>query len=129
MSRELTMQMYGNRVCGVEVSKYSLKHGYLDYLTLSRIIGDCILNNDIYEYVGARNWTMVSGFDRDDCPYVYSYYIISEQGCRILEERTDEIVYYCEEANLYLWAITHFGTGWDYVLTDIKLIKDGADNE
>lgn len=122
LSKERTMQVYNNRVYGVEVSKYSLKHGYLDYLTLSRIIGDCILNNDIYEYIGSENWSIVAGYDNDEFREVYQHYIISEQGYKFLEEHTDEIVYYCENLDLYLWGITHFGTGWDYVLTDIKLI-------
>lgn len=25
--------------------------------------------------------------------------------------------------DIYLWGITHFGTSWDYVLTDIELEK------
>ena len=52
---------------------------------------------------------------------IYQWYIITEQGANFLEEYTDEIVYYHEEMDLYVWAITHFGTSWDYVLTDIKL--------
>ena len=27
-----------------------------------------------------------------------------------------------EKLDIYIWAVTHFGTSWDYVLTDIKLI-------
>lgn len=42
---ERTMKLYGNKVYGVEVSKYGLENGYLDYLTLSKIVGSCILNN------------------------------------------------------------------------------------
>ena len=34
-----TMKLYGNKVYGVEVSKYVLENGYLDYLTLSKIVG------------------------------------------------------------------------------------------
>ena len=52
---------------------------------------------------------------------VYQYYIISDGGARILKDLTDEIVYYHEDLDMYLWGITHYGTSWDYVLTDIKL--------
>lgn len=45
--------------------------------------------------------------------------IISAQGASILEEYTNEIVYYNEALDLYVWGITHYGTSWDYVLTDI----------
>lgn len=29
------------------------------------------------------------------------------------------IVYYNETLDLYVWGVTHWGTSWDYVLTDI----------
>lgn len=36
-----------------------------------------------------------------------------------IEEYTNEIVYYNETLDLYVWGVTHWGTSWDYVLTDI----------
>lgn len=60
--------------------------------------------------------------DDDDRYYeVFQYYIISEAGAEILKEWTDEIVWYNEELDLYVWGVTHYGTSWDYVLTDIKI--------
>lgn len=52
---------------------------------------------------------------------IFQYFIISEQGANILKEWTDEIVYYNETLDIYVWGVTHLGTGWDYVLTDIQL--------
>ena len=49
----------------------------------------------------------------------YQYYIVSDNGARILEE-INEIVFYNEELDMYVWGVTHFGTSWSYVLTDIK---------
>ena len=49
---------------------------------------------------------------------IYQYYIVSDGGARILEE-INEIVFYNEELDMYVWGVTHFGTSWDYVLTDI----------
>lgn len=49
---------------------------------------------------------------------VYQWFIVSDGGARILKE-ANEIVYYNEELDMYLWGVTHFGTSWDYVLTDI----------
>ena len=51
-------------------------------------------------------------------PDIYQWYIVSDAGARILEE-INEIVYYCNELDMYLWGVTHYGTSWDYVLTDI----------
>lgn len=50
---------------------------------------------------------------------IYQYFIISYSGKQILEENTNEIIFYNEELDLYVWGITHWGTAWDYVLTSI----------
>lgn len=125
---ERSIKLYNGKAYGHEVSKYGLEHGYLDYFTLSKIVGDSIiLGNELMEYTGYENWDLYSGYEElDDDEYVevYQYYIISGGGADFLAEYTDELVYYNEQLNLYLWGITHFGTSWDYVLTDIKLRKE-----
>lgn len=42
-------------------------------------------------------------------------------GARLLQQETNEIVYYNETLDMYLWGVTHYGTSWDYVLTSIKI--------
>lgn len=123
MSRQLEkeVKLYDGKVYGHRVSNYGLDNGYLDYYTLSEIVGDCVLNNNILQETGYENWDLVSGFE-GEYEEVYQYYIITYHGYKILEELTDEIVYYNEKLDMYVWGITHFGTSWDYVLTDIKLI-------
>lgn len=57
-----------------------------------------------------------------DNPYyreIYQYFIIDSRGAEILAEWTDEVVFYNEALNMYVWGVTHWGTSWDYVLTDI----------
>lgn len=127
MSRQLerTIKLFDGKAYGQKVSEYGLEHGYLDYLTLSKIVGDCVMNNSIFEYAGYENWELENGLEEDeygDYLEVYQYYIVSDSGARFLEEYTDELVWYHGELDMYLWGITHFGTSWDYVLTDIKLI-------
>lgn len=51
---------------------------------------------------------------------IYQYYIVSDNGARILEEY-NEIVFYCEAVDMYIWGVTHYGTNWSYVLTDIVI--------
>lgn len=124
MTREL--QLYENKVYGIEVSSYGLENGYLDYATLAKIVGDCILNNTIMEEI-PYGWELVNGDDLDDnSEYydIYQWYIVGDSGYRDLAKLTDEIVYYNEQLDLYLWGVTHFGTAWSYVLTDIKLVKE-----
>lgn len=125
MSRqfEKSITLYDGKAYGHKVSDYALEHGYLDYLTLSKIVGDCVLNNYIMQYMGSLGWELVNGGEMEDDEYyeIYQWFIITDSGAHFLEEYTDEIVYYNEELDMYLWGITHFGTSWDYVLTDIKL--------
>jgi len=61
-------------------------------------------------------------------PEVFQWYIISDNGANILKDYTNELVYYCETLDVYVWGVTHYGTSWDCVLTDIpceKVKKEG----
>lgn len=44
---------------------------------------------------------------------------MSDNGAQMIQDYTDEILYYHEELDVYLWGVTHCGTSWDYVLMDI----------
>lgn len=55
----------------------------------------------------------------EDSREVFQWYIVSTAGKELLEE-IGEIVYYNEEMDMYLWGVTHYGTSWDYVLTDVR---------
>lgn len=122
---EKQLRLYNNKVYGIEVSSYGLENGYLDYQTLARMVGDCVLNNNIFEYGGYENWALENGMEEDEDGYfneVYQYYIISDDRAGVLKDLTDEIVFYHEKMDMYLWGVTHFGTAWSHVLTDIKLV-------
>ena len=56
----------------------------------------------------------------DNLPEVYQLYIVDNNGAEILKE-INEIVYYNDALNMHLWGVTHWGTAWNYVLTNIKL--------
>ena len=120
---EKEITLYNGKAYGHEVSKYGLENGYLDYRALSKIVGDSILNNSIIPYIGFYEWEVVNGCEENEEGYyeVYQYYIITDSGAEFLQEFTDEIVYYHQDLDMYVWGITHFGTSWDYVLTDIRL--------
>lgn len=120
------INMFNGKVYGFNVSEYGLENGYLDYFTLAEIVGDRVLNNNVLEFAGYENWELVCGEEEDKYGNyydIYQYYIISYSGYRFLENFTDELVFYNEALDMYLWGITHFGTSWDYVLTDIKLMR------
>lgn len=111
---------YGN-----QISEYGLKNGYVDYRTLAKC-GDMVLCNDIpklfYTEIGCDyiEPNQVNGYI-DNQQEIYQYYIISDNLAEILKDLTDEIVYYIDYLDIYVWGITHYGTSWDYVLTNIKI--------
>ena len=115
-----SIEVYGDKVYRVKVSEYGLENGYLDYQTLAQIVGDCVLNNTVRAET-LEDWELVNGaFDQE----AYQDYIISENGYKFLVDYTDEPVFYNERLDIYVWGITHFGTVWSHVLTDIELIMD-----
>ena len=52
---------------------------------------------------------------------IYQYYIVSDEGAEIIQAYTNDPLFYNEELDMHVWGITHWGTSWDYVLTDVKL--------
>lgn len=116
-----TIKLYNGRAYGVKVSNYGLENGYLDYRALAELVGDCILNNSIISETYPEDWELLNG---DDCvDEIYQFYIITERGYEFLRDNTDEIVYYNNTLDIHLWGITHFGTSWDYVLTDVRIVE------
>lgn len=119
---EKTIPMYDGKVFGIEVSAYAKEKGYLDYRTLAKMLDDCILNNSLRDMTLGiiGTWEIVTGeFDK----MIMQDFIISRHGFEILKEYTDEIVFYNDELNLYIWGVTHWGTSWDYELTNTRLVE------
>lgn len=61
--------------------------------------------------------------EEEDFPEIYQYFIVDGNGAEILK-RYNEIVFYNDVLDMYVWGVTHWGTSWDYVLTDIKICDD-----
>ena len=57
-------------------------------------------------------------YENYETPEVFQMFIVDDAGADILKE-INEVVYYNEELDMYLWGVTHYGTAWSYVLTDI----------
>ena len=54
---------------------------------------------------------------------IFQYFIIDDNGADILKRETNEIVLYNAELDMYVWCVTHWGTSWNYVLTNIPCEK------
>jgi hypothetical protein len=59
--------------------------------------------------------------EQDEQPEIYQYYIVSDSGAEIIKQYTNDPLYYLPVLDCYVWGVTHWGTSWDYVLTDCKL--------
>lgn len=75
-----------------------------------------ILENEINEINDQIEELEREQYDKE----VFQWYIVDDGGARLLQE-INEIVYYNETLDMYLWGVTHWGTSWNYVLTDIKI--------
>lgn len=58
--------------------------------------------------------------NEQDYQEVYQWFIVDDWGARLLQD-IDQIVYYNETLDMYLWGVQHYGTSWNYVLTNIKI--------
>lgn len=117
-------KLVGKHFCGNEISAYGQEHNRLDYATFAKAF-DAVLNNNIMEKgwnIGS-GWELVNGSDYDEETEeeqeVFQWFIVSDNGAQMIQDYTDEILYYHEELDIYLWGVTHWDTSWDYVLMDI----------
>lgn len=115
---------------GVEISEEEINNGYINYRTLATAF-DAVLCNDITKlffteingtYQEAELYNGTDYNEEEDYYYdIYQYYIIDNNGVSILEDNTDEIIYYLPELDIYVWGVTHLGTPWNGVNTNIKI--------
>ena len=119
-----TYKIASKYFCGNEISAYGQEHNRLDYATFAKAF-DAVLNNNIFQYgweIGG-GWELVNGSDYDEeteeGQEVFQWFIVSDNGAQMIQDYTDEILYYHTELDIYLWGVTHWGTSWDHVLMDI----------
>lgn len=85
-----------------------------------------ILNNEIMPELQKMGivFDLYCGTDyneeTDEFAEIYQNYLISERDAERLAELTNEIVFYNEELNIYILAVTHFGTAWQGVEANWK---------
>ncbi len=62
--------------------------------------------------------------DQEDPDDVYQWYLIGSGDADYLKRHTDELVFYSDVLDEYLWGVTHFGTSWDGVSLDFHEDKE-----
>lgn len=112
-----------------ELARREIEEGYITYKTLAERVGHTILGNSLYEYLLITGWEdmeLISGSltyeDGEEYPVeIFMYFVITGSSAKYLKRNSNEIVFYHEPSHTYFWGITHYGTSWDYVFTDIKV--------
>ena len=85
-----------------------------------------IMNNYIVQELNEKGFCfeIENGTDYDeeeDFYYdVYQCFIIDSRDAERLKEYTNELVYYCEDLDLYILGVCHFGTPWNGVPANWK---------
>ena len=106
------------------LNDYEKQHKRLSYSNMLKVFTDdsYILNNIIAKKFDF-DFLDESLYDLEELT-IYQYYIISEYTAEKLQKHTNEIILYNSDLDMYLLGVGHFGTSWDYVLTDIKIEGD-----
>ena len=57
---------------------------------------------------------------------IFQYFLFDASDWTIekIKSCTDLIVYYCNDLELYVLGVDHYGTSWDYVLTSVDFTTD-----
>lgn len=121
-----------------DLNEYEKEHNKISFKRLiNKLFTDLILCNDItklfYNEIGGKYCEpeFIIGNDYDEENEiqvdVYQYFVVdfNSYTYSLFEQYAEQlgnefILYYIEELDLYILGVTHFGTGWNYVLTDIE---------
>jgi hypothetical protein len=96
---------------------------YLSYAGMINVlVKDGYIDGDtLFENTPGEEWEVNSGdiYDEYGNPVEpCNYYIISEKDADRLARHTNEIIFYNDNLHIYMLAVTHGGTAWEYVETD-----------
>lgn len=105
-----------------QVYTFRLNYECISYLNLvdDYIDGMILCNNIRYRYrltlfESENSQGKVNHNNEDYYKDIYQWYIIDNRAAEILENRTNEIILYDDELDIYVWGVTHFGTSWSGV--------------
>ena len=104
-----------------EEKKY-LKISWANFIRFYNI--DLILCNEIAEKFPLE-FENIPENETDEAEFleIFQYYLFNERDLSLIKE-LNAPVFYCAELDLYILGVTHFGTSWDYVLTDVNLVEN-----
>ena len=125
-----------------DLNEYEKKHNSISFKRLfDKLFTDAILCNNITKLFcadinGEYNEPQIeigTDYDEESDEYIdiYQYFIVDFSSWtyskmqELKEQLGNEFVlYYIDVLDIYVVGVTHFGTSWDYVLTDIEPTED-----
>ena len=116
-----------------KLNEYEREHKRISYATLCDFLfSDMILCNKILDvdYNLLDNQELGSLYDEETDEYeeVYQWYIVNVDSWmlnKLKELDFDGIqLFYSDVLEKYILGVTHWGTSWDYVLTDVGYTED-----
>lgn len=106
-----------------DLNDYERQHNKISYATLcNRAFGSMILCNEIVN-VDNEIFDNIENGDIDYNSEIYQYYLVTLNADIdfIKEHYGDELILaYSNVLDLYVLLVDHYGTSWDYVLTNIE---------
>lgn len=112
---------------GTKISNEEKERGYISFDTLFNSLGGGILCNDITTLFGVEingeyyEENQINGDYEID---IYSYYIIPPDSIMYYQSLTDYPLFYIDFLDLCVLGITHYGTPWKSVNSDIQIGKE-----
>jgi hypothetical protein len=78
------------------------------------------LDPELYDnIINGSLWYNEEEEDDDTLKDIFQWYLISHGDAEYLKN-TDELVFYSDILDEYVWGVTHFGTSWDDVTLEFK---------
>lgn len=110
------------------MGEYEKENGYASYGTIVEIfIGDCFLCNNIVN-IDTSVCDNMENCEED--VEIYQYYLCHiGQWDREQALKAGLILSYSDMLDCDVLCVDHWGTSWDYVLTDVKLFDNWEDLE
>lgn len=117
-----------------KMGKYEIEKGFVSYKTIcDYYIGDMVLCNNIIE-IDPSVWDNMQISEMaeysEEYPEIFQYYL-----CHLTEWEEEDakkaglLLSYSNKLDCDVLCVTHWGTSWDYVLTDVKLFDNWEDLE
>lgn len=110
------------------MGEYEKEKGYASYRTIvERYIGDCVLCNNIVN-IDFSVYDNMENCEED--VEIYQYYLCNiGQWDREQALKAGLILSYSDMLDCDVLCVDHYGTSWDYVLTDVKLFDNWEELE